>query len=186
MTDEMLLRIPAEEGFSAAALVNTSEIEFNPIFLQFCAENLCGNYGANYTCPPDCGTPEEMRARIVRYPRALVFRSEWPIADYQDQEAIRLAKREHNGGMLRAIDQMRAAGIEGTMAGASNCTLCARCKILDNAPCPFPERRFSCLSAYCVFVRKLAERCGMAYAADGGIAFFGLFAFAPSADSERA
>ena len=107
------------------------------------------------------------------------------IADYQDQEAIRLAKREHNGGMLRAIDQMRAAGIEGTMAGASNCTLCARCKILDNAPCPFPERRFSCMSAYCVFVRKLAERCGMAYAADGGIAFFGLFAFAPGADSER-
>ena len=61
MTDEMLLRIPAEEGFSAAALVNTSEIEFNPIFLQFCAENLCGNYGANYTCPPDCGTPYSRR-----------------------------------------------------------------------------------------------------------------------------
>ncbi len=185
MTESEMLALARREGFEAG-IVETGEIEFDPRFRTFCAENLCGKYGANYSCPPDCGTPEEMRARIVRYPRALVFRSEWPIADYQDQEAIRLAKREHNGGMLRAIDQMRAAGIEGTMAGASNCTLCARCKILDNAPCPFPERRFSCLSAYCVFVRKLAERCGMAYAADGGIAFFGLFAFAPSADSERA
>ena len=87
MTDEMLLRIPAEEGFSAAALVNTSEIEFNPIFLQFCAENLCGNYGANYTCPPDCGTPEEMRARILAYPRALVMQTKWDITDYTDRAA---------------------------------------------------------------------------------------------------
>ena len=155
MTESEMLALARREGFEAG-IVETGEIEFDPRFRTFCAENLCGKYGANYSCPPDCGTPEEMRARIARYPRALVFRSEWPIADYQDQEAIRLAKREHNGGMLRAIDQMRAAGIEGTMAGASNCTLCARCKILDNAPCPVPERRFSCLSAV---LRVRAQAC---------------------------
>lgn len=175
MTDEMLLRIPAEEGFSAAALVNTSEIEFNPIFLQFCAENLCGNYGANYTCPPDCGTPEEMRARILAYPRALVMQTKWDITDYTDRAAISHAKKSHNEGMFRVIERM---GVPGTMAGASNCKLCDRCLRTDGLPCRFPEKRYSCMSAYCINVRALAERCGMEYAcSDGRLAFFGLYAF---------
>ena len=140
-----MLALARREGFEAG-IVETGKSNSILGFGLLCGKSL-RQVRRELFLSADCGTPEEMRARIVRYPRALVFRSEWPIADYQDQEAIRLAKREHNGGMLRAIDQMRAAGIEGTMAGASNCTLCARCKILDNAPCPFPERRFSCLSA---------------------------------------
>jgi hypothetical protein len=38
--------------------------------------------------------------------------------------------------------------------------------------------RYSCLSAYCVYVKKLADACGMEYACkDGRLAFFGLYAF---------
>ena len=45
----------AEFGFSAAE-IPVSEIPVNPEFLKYCEENRCGNYGANYACPPDCGT----------------------------------------------------------------------------------------------------------------------------------
>jgi len=42
----------------------------------------------------------------------------------------------------------------------------------------FPELRYSCLSAYCIFVRKLAEEAGMEYSpADGLTAFFGMYIF---------
>lgn len=177
MTESEMLALAEEEGFRAA-MIDTSEIEFDPRFRDFCAENLCGKYGANYACPPDCGTPEEMRRRLSAHPRAMVFRSVWPLPDLQDSAAIREAKRGHNLAMLRVVDRLRAAGCGGVMAGASNCILCARCAILDGKPCPFPDRRFSCLSAYCVFVRKLAERCGMDYVAEPGhVALFGLYSW---------
>ena len=66
MTNERILQIArAEQVFSAAAIVPTSEIPFDSGFRVYCEENLCGNYGANYTCPPDCGSPEELRRRIL-------------------------------------------------------------------------------------------------------------------------
>jgi predicted metal-binding protein len=80
--------------------------------------------------------------------------------------------------MLRVIERMKARGYWGLMGGASCCSLCERCAKLDEAPCPFPDARFSCLSAYCIYVKKLADACGMEYACkDGRLAFFGLYAF---------
>ena len=54
---EELISAALEEGFAAAAIVDTDKIVFDPSFRPYCAENLCGQYGANYSCPPDCGTP---------------------------------------------------------------------------------------------------------------------------------
>lgn len=165
-------------GFSAAAVIQTDQIAFDAAFRPYCEENLCGNYGANYSCPPDCGSPEEMERRLRGYRHALVFQSKWPISDYSDAAAIRHAKRSHNEGMLRAIEALEREGVRGLMCGASNCTLCERCAIRDGEPCKDPDHRFSCLSAYCIYVKKLADVCGMEYACqDGSLAFFGLYAF---------
>lgn len=178
LNEEELIGRAMAEGFSAAALMDVRDIVIDPMFRPFCAENLCGNYGANYTCPPDCGTVEEMEAKLRGYGQALVLQTKWPITDYTDKRAIREAKAFHNGAMLRLIDEMKRAGYDGLMAGASCCTLCESCAIGEGKPCRLPDRKWSCLSAYCVFVRKLAEACGMEYAcADGSLAFFGLYAF---------
>ena len=179
MTWEEMTSMAAEEGFAAAVVTDTKDIPFDPSFRPLCAENLCGKYGANYSCPPDCGTPEEMKARITQYSNGIVFQTKWPITDYTDTQAIREAKRAHNQGMLRVIERMKQAGHTGVMAGASCCNLCDRCAILDGEPCRDDERRFSCLSAYCVYVKVLAEACSMEYICeDGQLALFGLYAFA--------
>ena len=173
-----MIQIALNEGFSSAAVIPVDKVIFDSSFRPYCEENLCGHYGANYSCPPDCGSPEAMEARMRAYCRALVFQSKWDITDYRDAQAIKAAKQSHNQGMLRVIEQMKQAGYSGVMAGASSCTLCERCAILDGEPCRDPERQFSCLSAYCVYVKKLAEACDMEYTCtDGRLAFFGLYAF---------
>jgi len=109
---------------------------------------------------------------------ALVFQTKWDIDDWYDNAQIKRAKKAHNEAMLRVIERMKQRGCHGLMAGANCCSLCERCARLDEAPCPFPGLRFSCLSAYCVYVKKLADACGMEYACkDGRLAFFGLYAF---------
>lgn len=178
MNEETMIQLALNEGFSAAALIDAREIVFDASFRPYCEENLCGSYGANYSCPPDCGTPEEMERRMRAFSRALVFQTRWPITDYSDVKAIKAAKQSHNAGMLRVIRQLRQEGYDGVMGGASCCTLCDRCAILDHQPCAHPDERFSCLSAYCIYVKKLAESCGMEYfCVDGSLAFFGVYAF---------
>lgn len=178
MTEQKMIETAMLEGFAAVTAIDVDQIVFDPMFRPFCEENLCGHYGVNYTCPPDCGTPQQMEAQLKKYRRALVFETKWPITDYTDKQAIKEAKGFHNAAMRRAIKAYQTEGIQGLMAGASCCTLCEKCAIRQGEPCRFPEEKWSCLSAYCIFVRKLAEEANLDYApADGDLTFFGIYAY---------
>ncbi len=178
MTDEQRIAWAVEEGFSAAGVLDTQRIVFDPSFRPYCAENLCGQYGANHSCPPDCGSPEEMRLRIQAHKRALILQSLWEITDYSDKPAIQQAKAAHNAAALRLAGRLRQAGDRGLLVGASGCALCHPCARAEHQPCRFPELQYSCMSAYCIFVRKTVEQCGMEYDCGSGLlAFFGMFVY---------
>lgn len=175
MTDEMLIKAALDEGFENAAVVDTSEIVFDSAFRPYCEENLCGKYGINYSCPPDCGTPDEMKERVLKHKHALVLQTIWPISDYHDMKAIKDAKGQHNRASIKLINRLREEGHEGFMIGSSGCNLCENCAITEGAPCKFPELKFSCISAFCIHARKLAESAGMEYDGNGTLPLFGLY-----------
>lgn len=178
MTNAQMIDLAAQEGFACAAVVGTDKITFDPSFRPYCEENLCGQYGANYTCPPDCGTPEQMKERVLAHRKALVLQTIWEISDYTDQTAIREAKRAHNTAQLRLAKHFRENGIPGFLVGASGCALCSPCRRSLGEPCRFPDQSYSCMSAYCIFVRKLTDQCGMEYdCGEGLLAFFGMYVF---------
>ena len=89
MTAEQMVQYAYEEGFSAAAVVDTADIVFDPSFRPYCEENLCGQYGANYSCPPDCGTPEEMKQKVLAHKKALVLQSIWQLESYSLENVCR-------------------------------------------------------------------------------------------------
>lgn len=178
MEYEDMIRCALEEGFAAAEIMDTQDITFDPSFRSYCAENLCGQYTANYSCPPDCGSPEAMQAKILAHKKALVLQTLWEISDYSDRNRINPAKAAHNASQIRLAKRFQDEGCSGFPVGASGCSLCSPCRRTLNQPCPFPEDRHSCMSAYCIFVKKLAEKCGMAYSCrDGLLAFFGMYVF---------
>lgn len=177
MDQTALIDLAVEEGFAAAAVIDTQQIPFDPMFRPFCAENLCGQYGVNHSCPPDCGTPEQMKARLLAKRQALVLQTIWQIEDLTDQAAIKEAKAGHNAAELRLVKRLRQQGIDGVIVGASGCALCKPCRKAQGLPCVFPDLQYSCMSAYCIFVKKLADRCGIEYdCGQGLLAFFGLYA----------
>ena len=108
MTNEHIIQHAVEEGFAAAAIVDTSDIVFDPAFRPYCEENLCGQYGANYSCPPDCGSPEAMKQRILAHKKALVLQTIWEISDYSDMTLIKPAKASHNASEIRLVKRLRA------------------------------------------------------------------------------
>ena len=162
MSKEELICLAEERGFTAA-VIETAQIPVDAKFRPFCEENRCGQYNANYSCPPVCGTPQEMEARLRAGVWALVLKTQWPIRGYEDHEGIRRAKAEHNGAMLRLNESLEHPGL---CAGGSCCNLCSPCRMALGEPCADPKRRFSCMSAYCVDVAELAKRCGMDFTWD--------------------
>ena len=178
MTYEEMIRCAEEENFSAAAVIDTALIPFDPMFRPFCEENLCGQYAVNYTCPPVCGTPEDMKNKILSRNKAIVLQTIWQIEDYSDQKAIKEAKKAHNAATQRLLTRFRQEGISGFPVGASGCALCSPCAMVEGKPCRFPELCFSCMSAYCVFVSKTVEKAGLEYdCGEGLLAFFGMYVF---------
>jgi hypothetical protein len=76
------------------------------------------------------------------------------------------------------IEGLRAEGCDGFLVGASGCALCSPCRKALGQPCSFPEYQFSCMSAYCIFVKKLTDKCGIEYdCGEGLLAFFGMYVF---------
>lgn len=179
-TNEQRVAMAETLGFANAAMVATKDIPFEPNFLICCEENLCGKYGKNYACPPDCGTTDQMRLRIQSHDWGLLVQTIWEIDDPMDGAKTKQAKGAHNRAMFQLIDALRSGGDDvAFMIGASGCNLCTPCAIEEGETCRIPEKQFSCMSAYCVHVQELADSTGMEYDCGPGlVAFFGMVLFA--------
>lgn len=184
MTDREILELAKSLGFTGVFL-SPSEIPVDEKYLVYCEENRCGNYGANYACPPDCGTPEEMHQKLLTAERALVLQSVWDIPDYGTPEVL-TAKAEHNAALRRLMKELRKSGHPCFAVGYGGCNLCSPCKRREeDQPCAFPELRMSCLSAYCVDVTLLAERCHLEFEWNPQkLRLFGMMMFCPEAERE--
>ncbi len=175
MNEEALKTAAVELGFADVAVIDTADIAFQPAFRICCEDNSCGKYGVNYTCPPDCGSTDEMRERILHYRRALVLESMWDVDNPMDSAQTAPAKGQHNKWTRTLRERMDGPNL---MVGASGCSLCNPCMLPSGEPCRFPDQRWSCMSAYCIFVQKLTELCGMSYdCGPGCVTLFSLLCF---------
>lgn len=178
MYNEKTIKIAIDTGFADAAIIDTTDIIFDASFRSYCEENLCGQYGGNYSCPPHSGTPEEMKQKVQKYKHALVLRTVWDINNFKDTKLINLAKQKHNTYTISVIEQMESQGYKGFMIGASGCSLCNPCHITKGKPCKFPNKQYSCMSAFCIYVKDLAEKCGMVYDyKEGALPFFSMYVY---------
>ena len=177
MTYDEMLDYAIDCGFERAAIIETSEIVFDPSFRKFCEQNTCGNYNANYSCPPVCGTPEEMKAKVLAHSKALVYQSTF--RDMSGSEmGMRIAKMKHGKMAVDLVRRMVAEDHVGFQIGANACDVCPSCVKEEGGSCKYPDRRFSCLSAYCIDCAKLAATCGMPfYFCDDEVSFYGLYVF---------
>lgn len=177
MKDQEMLALAREAGFSAA-FIATQDVVVDPKFRPYCEENLCGKYNANYACPPGCGTVAQVRERLMAQDRALVLQTVWEIGSYDNTQGIQDSKKAHNAAILRFTEKLRQAGVQGFCLGYGGCPLCDPCKQAEGQPCTHPDKKISCMSAYCIDVAKLAETCGLEFAwVPEKLHLFGMFAF---------
>ena len=181
--EEQLIRIAQEAGFQAAVIA-VEEIPVNGSFRKYCEENRCGKYDANYSCPPACGTVEEVHQRLLAEEKALVLQMIYEIGSYENKEAIQCGREKLNKAVLDVAEQLRQKGLHCLSLGYGGCTFCDPCRQTQGLPCILPEKRISCMSAYCIDVAKLAERCGMEFDwIPEKLFMFGMIAFSEKKNS---
>ena len=177
MTDIELINLAEQAGYRAA-VIPVKDIPVDGSFRKFCEDNLCGRYNANYSCPPGCGTVEQVHHKLFSGDRALVLQSIHEIGSYENKEAILISKKDLNFTIMQMTDLLREEGMNCFCLGYGGCPLCDPCKQVAGEPCVFPEKRISCMSAYCIDVGRLAEKCGLEFAwVPEKLFLFGMIAF---------
>lgn len=155
------LEMIAEElGFSDTSSIPVYQIKFVPEYRKYCEDNVCGNYDKLPTCPPGCGTFEQLREKVMAYETAFVMKTLWTVEDFQDSKAFKEMKFQHNKITKELVHQAGEQGIFGHTITAG------------------PTVNTSCISAYCIDVSELAKTCSMEYfCGDNRVAFFSMFCY---------
>ena len=178
MEDAQILKAVSEvEGVYRTAFVDTKDLVFDPEFRKYCEEDKCGNYDVNYSCPPYCGTPEEMQAKVMQYDRLLLIQTSWDVSDVMNTEETAEAKAKHNAISYEVLEKLKPFDVVSDAMMAGPCKLCKKvCMQMIGKPCPREYKVFSCLSAYCINVAKLAETAGLeCWCGNTRVLYFTLF-----------
>ena len=175
MQKEEVESLAKSKGFTNAAVIPADRLVFDPSLRKYCQDNLCGNYGKNCSCPPACGTPQEMKQRTESYRQAWIFQTIAEV-DWRDTEALKTVRSQHNARSRELLRELEQGGESGLAMLAGPCSACGTCAGAEGKPCAFPEKQVSCISAYCMSAEKMAEEAGLPYwCGEGKVAFFSLY-----------
>ena len=152
------------KGAYRASVIPTTLIKTDRVFRDMCANNICGNYGKCWTCPPDVGDIDELMAKLRTYEYILVYQSVRPLEDSFDFEGMAEAGIFHNKLTADVRRQLIDDGFtDALFLCAGGCRLCEVCAKKTDEPCRHPEDALASLEAYGVNVSELAKAAGMKY-----------------------
>ena len=162
MTDQELLNLATACGFEHVGLLNMSCLEFNPAVREMCEANRCHAYGKCWTCPPGCGTLEEISAKAAAYRRGVLVQSTGQMEDDFDIETMMDTEKLQKERFLAFTDAVREKYPDCLPMAAGACTICKECTYPD-APCRFPHKAIPSMEAYGLVVSQVCEGSGVAY-----------------------
>lgn len=152
MEDALLIEKAMAAGFKHAAIMAVKDLVYVPGYRKYCEENICGNYNLVPSCPPKCGTSEDMYKQVQKYSKVLVLQTEM-VLQKQDRMEYFATQRVHNQLMEQLLEQLQLEDCLVMSAG--------------------PWKKYSCMSAYCIDAAKMAEACGMVcWGNDGVVRYF--------------
>ncbi len=151
-------------GAYRAEYVNVADISLDASFRMLCESNACGNYGKNYTCPPNAGDIYELMEKIKSYKTALIYQTVGTLEDSYDFEGMMAAGALHNQLVQKLWDLTDELGMDEVLhLGAGGCRLCEVCGKKLGVPCKNPKRAMFSLETYGINVSLLADLANMKY-----------------------
>jgi len=157
-----LLDMALQTGFTHAGVLDIKTIELRQDVRDMCAENLCGKFGKNWSCPPGCGSLEELKNRISEFRQGVLVQTVAQLEDEFDVETMLETERIHKKRFTQLYNTLRQHCTGVLALGVGCCDRCAQCTYPD-APCRFPEERIISMEACGLMVSQIVKDNGMQY-----------------------
>jgi predicted metal-binding protein len=154
--------IARESGFSHIGGLQPLTLQPRKEAREMCAVNKCGAYGANWSCPPACGTLDECAARIKAYTRGLILQTTGRLEDSFDYEGIERLERNHADCVAAFARKIRPLMPGALLLGAGACRRCSPCAY-PAGPCNFPDETFSSMEAFGLMVSDVCRENNIPY-----------------------
>ncbi len=126
-----------------------------------CSADVCRAYGRSWTCPPAVGTLEECGDRLYGYHHGLLLQTVGHLSKRIDSRGMRDTEELHNRRLSELREEMLGEYPELLCLGAGGCRICKSCAYPE--PCRYPERAFSSMEAYGLFVTAVCRNAGLPY-----------------------
>lgn len=177
-----LVSLARSLGVAHSAIIAVEDIKFNEDFRKQCEQNTCGSYNKNWMCPPFVGSVNELKDRVLKFKKGLLFQNVYQLEDSYDYEGMQQGTENHTKVLRQILDNIRNTGVfkECLPLSIGPCTFCGRCSFLDGQECRFPEEAISSVEASGIDVTALVKSYGIPY--NNGkdtVSYVGLILFNP-------
>jgi predicted metal-binding protein len=179
MEMETALNIAREAGFDVVAPLDPGKLNFRTEVRDMCAVNKCGMYEKRWSCPPACGTLDEIAERCLQYQNGVLFQTICRLDDEYDFEGMAGLMETQQKAMKKLLDALVKSGEDIRPFGSDGCNNCKECTYPD-APCRFPERAFPSMEGCGLLVSDVCKDNDVPYYyGKNTVAFTGGFLFNP-------
>ena len=150
-----------EIGFDTAVSLDPGMLISQDCVREMCAENRCGAYHKNWTCPPACGTIPECQQKIRGFSQGLLLQSIGYMSKTIDSKCYRETECRHLRQLEILAEEIRKVYPHALCLGAGGCRICKTCAYPE--PCRFPEKAMYSMEGYGLFVSRVCTDAGVAY-----------------------
>lgn len=162
MTMNEILALCEEIGFSHAGELNCAELRFLPEVRDMCAAGRCQMYGKSWSCPPHCGSLEEISAKAAKYSRGVLVQCTGQMEDDFDFECMMDTEAELKEKFKLFLARIRECYPNCYPMAAGTCNVCKECTCPDE-PCRFPDKAIPSMEASGLVVSDICEKSGLPY-----------------------
>lgn len=152
---ENWIKIAIGLGFDEAAALDVATLQSRVDVRAMCAEDKCGAYGRNWTCPPHCGTLDDCAEKMGSYRRGILLQTVEKLEKTIDTKGYRRAEERHLRQFHAFAESIREVYPEALYLGAGGCRVCSKCAFPE--PCRFPEKAYSSMEGYGLFVTQVCR-----------------------------
>ena len=168
LRDEIIEAIVAS-GFDEYKEISSTDLIFDEAVFASCAENKCGNYGRNHSCPPLSGDLKENQARFLKYEHGIIINKIVDYGEFYENYATAGLEVEKALDNLRKLLEDKPVMI----AGAGGCRICKECAAITDEPCRFPDKRRYSMEGSGMDIVKMSLKFKMTYnAGNNRLGFF--------------
>ena len=162
MDKEKGFELAEKFGFTHWGAFPTDKLMFLKEVRAMCEVNKCGKYDACWTCPPSCGTLEQITEEAKQYSWGLLLQTTAEMEDSFDIEAMMTAADDQKKHFNGLYDYLRENGVDCLPMSSGACNVCEECTYPD-APCRFPEKAIPSMEAYGLVVSDVCTLADTPY-----------------------